>query len=204
MRGNGQPRWSMVKLADIAEIQAGHAFRGAVTPDVGGQTRVIQVRDVDLDKGVRWADLESCTPPGRKAPNGLRAGDIVFQARGRKNFAIYLAEMPFERVICTQHFFVIRVRDERFSPAFVSWQLNQENAQRHLDATAIDSTSRHITLAALSNTPMVIASVEEQRQLERLVELTRREQQLYELLTKNRQQQMATIASHILDKAFDS
>ncbi len=188
----------MVRLSEIAEIRAGHAFRGAITPAQDAESRVIQIRDVDQQSGVAWACLERCTLAGRKEPDWLQAGDIVFQARGRKNFAVCLMEMPFDRVVCTQHFFVIRVHDERFSSAFIAWQLNQVGAQRHFDLNTPDVNTRHITLATLSATPVVFTDQATQQQLHQLVTLARKEQLFFEALMKTRQQQMATVASQIL------
>ncbi len=188
----------MMTLSEIAEIRAGHAFRGAITPSQDAESRVIQIRDVDQQGGVDWAGLERCTLAGRKEPDWLRPGDIVFQARGRKNFAVCLMELPFDRVVCTQHFFVIRVHDERFSSAFIAWQLNQVGAQRHFDLNTPDVNTRHITLATLSATPVVFTDQATQQQLHQLVTLARKEQLLFETLMKTRQQQMAVIASQIL------
>lgn len=190
----------MVTLAEIAEIRAGHAFRGAIEPDPATESRVIQIRDVDLDKGVSWHEIERCTPPGQKAPGWLRSRDILFQARGRKNFAVCLTEVPFTHVVCTQHFFVIRVQDVRFSPSFVEWQLNQFAAQQHFNANTPDVNTRHITLATLSATPLVLADQGVQLQLHQLVSLARKEQFLYEALMRTRQQQMAAVASQILSR----
>ncbi len=187
-----------MNLSEIAEIRAGHAFRGAITPAQDAESQVIQIRDVDQQRGIDWAGLESCPIAGRREPDWLRAGDIVFQARGRKNFAVCLAELPYNKVVCTQHFFVVRVRDERFSPAFIEWQLNQSGAQRHYDLNTPDVNTRHITLATLSSTPVVFADQATQQQLHQLVTLARKEQILFEALIKNRQQQMAAVASQVL------
>ncbi len=188
----------MVTLSEIAEIHAGHAFRGAITPAQDAESCVIQIRDVDQQGGVDWAGLEHCILAGRKEPDWLRAGDIVFQARGRKNFAVCLTEVPFSKVVCTQHFFVIRVHDERFSPSFIAWQLNQVGAQRHFDLNTPNLNNRHITLATLSATPLVLADQAAQQQIHQLVTLAKREQLLFEALMKTRQQQMAAVASQIL------
>ena len=190
----------MVTLSEIAEIRAGHAFRGAITPDFEAHSRVIQIRDADQQSGVDWAGLERCTITARKEPDWLQAGDILFQARGRKNFAVCLTEVPFSKVVCTQHFFVIRIRDERFSPAFIPWQLNQVCAQRHFDLNTPNVNTRHITLPTLSATPVVFAERAVQQELHHLVTLARREQLLFESLMKTRQQQMAAVASQVLGK----
>lgn len=188
----------MMNLSEIAEIRAGHAFRGAITPSQDAESLVIQIRDVDQQRGVDWACLEHCTITSRKEPDWLQVGDIVFQARGRKNFAVCLTEVPFNKVVCTQHFFVIRVYDERFSPVFIEWQLNQAVAQRHFDLNTPDVNTRHITVATLSATPVVSADQATQQQLHQLATLARKEQILFDALMKTRQQQMAAIATQIL------
>ena len=188
----------MVNLSEIAEIRAGHAFRGAITPVQDADSRVIQIRDVDQQRGVDWAGLERCTITARKEPDWLQVGDIVFQARGRKNFAVCLTEVPCSKVVCTQHFFVLRVHDERFSPTFIEWQLNQSGAQRHFELNTPDVNTRHITLATLNATPVVLADQAMQQQLHQLVTLARKEQLLFEALMRTRQQQMAAVASQIL------
>ena len=190
----------MVTLSEIAEIRAGHAFRSAITPDLDAENRVIQIRDADQQSGINWAGLESCAIAARKEPDWLQAGDIVFQSRGRKNFAVCLSKVPFKKVVCTQHFFVIRVHDERFSSTFIEWQLNQVSAQRHFDLNTPNVNSRHITLATLSATPVVLAERAVQQELHHLVTLARREQLLFESLMKTRKQQMAAVASQVLGK----
>jgi len=187
-----------VKLAEIAEIRAGHAFRSAITPDPMAGCRVIQIRDLDPDKGVLWSGLESCTPPGRKSPMWVREGDLLLQARGRKNFAVCLGQVPYEQVVCTQHFFIVRVHDQRFTPAFIEWQLNQEVAQRHFDMNTEDTNTRHITLATLGTTPVMLADQATQKMIHQLVTLAREEQLLFEGLMDIRQQQMAAIATQVL------
>lgn len=188
----------MVNLSEIAEIRAGHAFRGAITPDLEAHSRVIQIRDADQQSGVDWAGLERCTITARKEPDWLQAGDILFQARGRKNFAVCVAEVPYAKVICTQHFFVIRVHDQRFNPTFIEWQLNQSAAQRHFELNTPDVNTRHITLATLCATPVVFADQATQQKLHQLATLARKERLLFDAMMRTRQQQIAAVASQIL------
>ncbi len=185
-------------LSEIAEVRAGHAFRGAITPSQDAESHVIQIRDVDQQRGIDWEGLERCTLAARREPDWLRAGDIVFQARGRRNLAVRLAELPYNKVVCTQHFFVIRVHDERFSPDFIEWQMNQALAQRHFELNTPNLNTRHITLVTLNSTPIVFADQATQQQLHQLATLARKEQILFETLMKTRQQQMAAVATQIL------
>ena len=189
----------MPKLEEIAKITAGHAFRGAVTPDEEGESLVIQMKDVDSEQLVSWDSLESTNPPGRKEPDWLRCSDIIFLARGRQNYAIHLPEPPRAKLLCTQHFFVIRIVDRRFSPAFVSWQLNQTPAQGHFDRNAAGGKSRNITLATLKSTEIVWANDADQAKVETLNRLVQQEQHLFKRLMTNRKQQISALAQLILN-----
>lgn len=191
-------------LDEIAEIRMGHGFRGAVVTSPEAETNVIQMRDVDLAEGVMWEQLETCHLVGRKEPVWLQPGDIIFQARGRRNFALHLPELPFDSVVCTQHFLVVRIKDERFAPGFVAWLLNQTQAQRHFDMSAPDSHNRNITITTLATAPISHVSIETQHQLGALIELTRKEKRLYDCLMLNREQQLSALASQILLKEEDA
>lgn len=57
----------MMTLSEIAEIRAGHAFRGAITPAQDAENRVIQIRDVDQQGGVDWAGLALHTRGSQRA-----------------------------------------------------------------------------------------------------------------------------------------
>lgn len=187
-------------LDEIAEIRMGHGFRGAVVTSPEADTNVIQMRDVDLADGVMWEQLETCHLVGSKEPVWLQPGDIIFQARGRRNFALYLPELPSDSVVCTQHFLVVRIKDERFDPGFVAWQLNQLQAQRHFDMSTPDSHNRNITISTLATAPISHVSIETQHRLGALIELTRKEKRLYNFLMLNREKQLSALASQILFK----
>lgn len=188
----------MPKLSEIAEIHAGHAFRGAVIPDSAGEYLVIQMKDVGQDLLVGWEEAERTNPPGKKKPAHLDREDIIFLARGRHNYAIHINEPPPIKAICTQHFFVIRVVDTHFSPAFVAWQINQAHAQDHFNRNAAGGKNRSITLSTLKSTEIVYTDSANQRQIEKLALLVQQEQQLFESMMTNRINQMSVLAELIL------
>lgn len=187
----------MTTLSQVADVRSGQAFRGAVQAEEGSDVRVIQMRNVDPDTGVDWSGLDACTPPGKK-PFWLREGDILVQGRGRNTFAVRLEQLPFDKVICTQHFFIIRLHDEKLTAPFLEWQLNQATAQRHIDSHTPDTNSRHITLATMLTIPIVFADTETQEKVGKLIELMRKERGLFKAFMAKREQQMGAIASRLL------
>ena len=81
-------------LKRLAEVRAGHPFRGSVPLVEGGNTQVIQMRDVSPDGTVAWASLARTDIPTGKSPDWLRDGDILFVARGARYYAVCLRQVP--------------------------------------------------------------------------------------------------------------
>lgn len=187
----------MGKLIDYAEVKSGHPFRGSVPEVQNGHALTIQMRDVDEQNGVAWQTLARTSPNGRKEPDWLRAGDVLFLSRGAHNFAVFLDQVP-EKTICSQYFFVIRVNDARILPAFMAWQINQGPAQTYLRKNAEGSDQLSIRRAILEGLPLVLPSLAQQRQLLRLTQTALQERRHMENMIRNREQQIAGIVAQIL------
>jgi hypothetical protein len=83
---------------------------------------VVHIRDADADKGIDWPALVRTELQGRKDPDWLRTGDILFAARGNRNFAVCVGEPPL-KAVCSPHFFLVRVnRDSAATPEFLAWR----------------------------------------------------------------------------------
>ncbi len=187
----------MGKLIDYAEVRSGHPFRGSVPEVVDGFALTIQMRDVDEFHGVAWDSLAKTSPKGRKKPDWLRPGDILFLARGSHNYALVLDQVS-ENVICSQYFFVIRVTDERILPAFLAWQINQVPAQTYLRKNAEGSDQQSIRRSILEGLPLVLPPLEQQRQLLRLTQAAHQERLNMERMIRIRAQQMEGIVTKLL------
>lgn len=66
------------------------------------------MRDVDQDQVINPEKLERVRITGRKTPDFLKRGDILFVGRGYRIFAV-LVEQDLEKVVAGPHFFIIRV-----------------------------------------------------------------------------------------------
>ncbi len=187
----------MGKLIDYAEVKSGHPFRGSVPEVQNGLALTIQMRDVDVQNGVAWQTLARTNPSGRKEPDWLRPGDVLFLSRGAHNFAVFLDQVP-EKAICSQYFFVVRVNDARMLPAFLAWQINQGPAQGYLRKNAEGSDQLSIRRAILEGLPLVLPSLSQQRQLLRLTQTALQERRHMENMIRNREQQIAGIVAQIL------
>lgn len=181
-------------LSELVEVQAGHPFRGSVVPAPDGNAYALQMRDIDPDGDVDWSGVVRTRTEGRRAPEWLQAGDVVFVGRGARNFAICLRDVPLPAV-CSQYFYLLRAKQPaRLLPEFLAWQINGAPAQRYLASNAEGSDQRSIRRAVLEALPLALPSVDEQRRIVALADAARREKRLLEDLIRNRQRQLDALA----------
>jgi hypothetical protein len=186
------------ELGSLATITAGHPIRDAVRNVPGGDTAVVQIKNVSADAGVDWPAVARTTLTGRREPDWLKPGDILFSARGQRNIAVCLNQPP-ARAVCSPHFFLVRVKDESLAlPEFLAWQMNLPKAQRYFAQSATGSYITSIRRQVLETLPVQIPSLDRQRLLVRLAHAAGREKQLIEKLTENRQRELELVARKLL------
>jgi hypothetical protein len=187
----------MSKLQDYAEVRAGHPFRGGVPEIIDGAALTIQMRDASMAHGIAWDGVARTNPDGRKLPDWLKVGDVLFLARGAHNFAVYLDHVP-EHTVCSQYFFLVRVSDATLLPAFLAWQINQLPAQQYLQKNAEGSSQQSIRRGILAALPIAVPSLTQQRQLLRYAKAAQHERQTLEKIIHNRECEMQCIARQLL------
>ena len=186
-----------IKLHEIADIEAGHPFRGAIAEHEHGDCQVIQVRDIDTDGQVNWTGVICTKITGRKRPNGLREGNIIFAARGPRNLATCMADLN-RPVVCAQHFFRITLKGTNNAlPEFIAWQLNQAPLQRYFRQSAEGSAQVSIRRAVLEQAMITLPPLEQQTILTRFADKALKEKQLLTKLIDDRRQQITAIANNL-------
>ncbi len=180
-------------LAELVDLQAGHPFRGSVPEVSEGEAFAVQMRDVSPDNGVAWENLVKTSLDGRKNPDWLRPGDVLFVARGGRNYALSLEEVPVPAV-CSQYFFLIRVKTADLIPEFLAWQINRAPAQRYLAKNAEGTDQLSIRRGVLGGMPIVVPPLEQQHRIVALARDAKHERYILEKLILNREQQLDAIA----------
>jgi len=189
----------MSPLSQLVQISFGFPFRGRIPHFPDGDARVIQMKDVDEPDIVYWDQLINTKLTGRRQPDWLQTGDVIFLLRGNWNFAVYIDEVPFPTVI-SPHFFLLRVKDHgHILPKFLAWQINQSPAQKYLNASAEGSVQRSIRKGVLEHLPIVVPPIKKQKIVVNLAEAAKSEAEAYRRLIKNREQVISSVASKILN-----
>ncbi|MAA80727.1 MAG: hypothetical protein CME97_00245 [Hyphomonas sp.] len=187
------------KLKDVAMARLGYPFRGAVEEVRNGEVAVVQIKNADPERGIDWDDLVRTSLPGRKQPDWLQTGDVLFTARGNRNVAVHVDQTPGQAV-CAPHFYLLRTLDQRVLPAYLAWYFNEAPAQRYFARSAEGSVITSIRRAVLEALPVPVPSLERQQLIVDLMAAARREKQFTEQLIRNREQQLMLVARDLIQQ----
>ncbi|MCK9282742.1 MAG: restriction endonuclease subunit S [Rhodocyclaceae bacterium] len=180
-------------LLDYVDIQGGHPFRGGIPADLEGNAYALQIRDASPEGVADWAALTRTSLDGYKNIVWLRTGDIVFAARGQNNYALCLDEVPVPAV-CSQYFFLLRVKSSALLPGFLAWQMNRQPAQRYFSQHAEGSDQIGIRRGILEALPIVVPSIERQQGIAALDKAAHEERKTLQALIRNREQLLDALA----------
>ena len=121
------------RIDEIADVRTGFQFRHKLEPDPAGTHLVIQAKDIDAGRGhlLDAGELLRVVPPREPGNDLLRKGDVLYLAKGRRNYATPVGRLSGSTV-AVGYFFVLRVRQEGIRPDYLAWYINQPPAQGYL------------------------------------------------------------------------
>jgi restriction endonuclease S subunit len=181
-------------LSELAAIQSGYPFRGPIKVIEAGNTRVVQMKDLDKDQGVNWLETTRTQLEGRKSPNFLQSGDVLFVARGSRFFAA-CAENPPEAAVAGAHLIVLRLKDQNaVLPEFLTWLINQAPVQQQLQTAAEGTNQLSIRISAIGSLQIPVPPRHHQQAIIDLAKTVVRERELLSKLIKNHEDSMTGIA----------
>ncbi|NOY49448.1 MAG: restriction endonuclease subunit S, partial [Chlorobi bacterium] len=92
----------------------------------------------------------------------LEKGDVLFAAKGTKNFAAWYEDDEIPAVASTS-FFVIRLNDKNVLPGYLTWFLNHPSTQQLLKTHARGTSIASISKAVLSELEIPIPNIRKQQ-----------------------------------------
>ena len=190
-----------IKLQELASISAGHPIRGAVDRLSPGDVALLQIRDVDPDVGIDWTKVLRVDPPGKRKPNYLLPGDIVFTSRGVRNLAVALNDVPAP-AICAPNLFVVRLDPScECLPEYIAWFMNQRPAQDYFLRSATGTNILNIRREVIEQLVVIVPSLNKQRAIVEFAAGARIEREKLSGLIRNRDQQMEAIALSLASRS---
>lgn len=192
---------NIFSIGSLTSLQGGYPFRGSIEESAEGGALAVQMKDVDPDHGVNWSGVTRTTLAGRKQPDWLKAGDVLFVSKGARFYAVCIDEPP-SSAVCSPHFFLLQVMPQApLLPAFLAWQINQPPFQRQLQQAAEGSSQLSIRRPVLESLTLCVPSLADQQRIVALADLARQERHTLHQLIHNRQQQLQALAEGLAHSA---
>ena len=188
-------------IRNLTTLRSGYPFRGSIEESADGEALAVQMKDVDPDLGVSWSGVMRTTLAGRKQPDWLKAGDVLFVSKGARFYAVCIDETP-SAAVCSPHFFLLQVLPRaELLPAFLAWQINQPPFQRQLQQAAEGSSQLSIRRPVLESLTLCVPSLADQQRIVALADLARQERRTLHQLIHNREQQLQALAEGLAHAA---
>ncbi len=188
-------------LADLATVRTGYPFRGPIAEVHTDGVLVAQMKDVDPSAGLKWETVVRTELTGRKEPDWLQAGDILFVPRGQRFFASSIGPPP-GLAVCGPHLVLLRLRPgARVTSDFLAWQINQPPVQKQLRIAAEGTNQLSVRISEIEGLRLALPPIEQQLRIVGLADAAARERGLLTQLIANREQQLAAIAANLAKAA---
>lgn len=153
-------------LKNIATIQTGVFAK----PANNGNIVYLQARHFD-ENGILLGELHpDLMADDINEKHILKTGDILFAAKGSKNFAAVFEDHNPPSVASTS-FFVIRILNEAVLPQYLAWYLNNPDTQQFLKNLARGTSIPSISKAVLDNLEIFIPDLKTQELILKITQL---------------------------------
>lgn len=185
-------------LKEIADIRTGYSFRTKIESDLEGNVLVVQLRElserniIDITTAVRISMSEI-------SENYLiQKKDLIFRSRGMDSTAAIM-NMDADNVIISAPFQRIRIRKPlEIIPEYLLWYINSKEAQTYFTANKTGTSVSMISTAVLADLPVVVPSLEIQKQIIEINTLAVKEIELQEELIKKKKLLTETVLLNVV------
>lgn len=172
-------------IKDITKIQTGLFAKPA------GIGELVYLQSKHFDE---YGQLHSVLHPdlpaeGISEKHLLKDGDVLFAAKGTKNFAAVF-ENHNEPSVASTSFFVIRPTDNKVLPQFLAWFLNNHTTQTLLKGQAIGTSIPSISKQVLENLEILVPEIKMQKAIVEISILRTKEKSLKQEIEALREKQI--------------
>lgn len=160
-------------IKDITTIQTGLFAK----PSGIGNVVYLQSKHFDEYGQLHSVLHQDLMAEGISEKHLLKDGDVLFAAKGTKNFAAVF-EHHNEPAVASTSFFVIRLADNTLLPQYLAWFLNSYATQAILKGQAIGTSMPSISKQVLENLEITIPNIEIQKAILQITKLRNKEKTL--------------------------
>ncbi len=201
------------KVSELATVQLGYQHREKIEPASIGTHRVIQAKDVVTEGrfseflvssvGIWTGSLYMVTPKGPTWKYQVEPGDVLFAARGSRNFGIavdprWIRPFPdsFENILAASHFYILKPNVSRVIPDYLAWCINQPGTQKLLQSMATGSHMKMIPKSVFEEVLLDVPPIETQHKIVTLHVLAERERKLVNQIAERRSLIIQTVCQN--------
>ncbi len=163
----------ILKLGNISTIQTGFF----ATPDAIGDYVCLQTRDFDENGNLTSLIFPNIRGEKVSDKHRLKSGDILFAAKGVKNFATVIGE-NYPPCVASTSFFVLRLKVNNIIPKYLAWYLNLSSTQGFLKSNAIGTSIASISKVVLEDVNIIVPTIETQQNIVQIFDLKFKERLL--------------------------
>lgn len=172
-------------IKDITHIQTGLFAKPA------GIGELVYLQSKHFDE---YGQLLSTLQPdlmaeGISEKHLLKDGDVLFAAKGTKNFAVVFKNFN-EPSVASTSFFVLRPTDKKVLPDYLAWFLNSHSTQTLLKSQAIGTSIPSISKQVLENLEIAVPGIETQKAILQITKLRNKEKSLKHEIETLREKQI--------------
>ncbi|TVR41067.1 MAG: restriction endonuclease subunit S [Cryomorphaceae bacterium] len=175
-------------LSDLAEIRFGINTR---TSD-HGNIPCVQGKDFDDFGQLQTAGLSYISEDQCKDTDFLQPGDVLFAAKGARNYAVCWTGQ-LSKAVASSTFFVVRNFTDSVLPDYLAWFLMSAKAGRYFEQNVKLATVRTISKKVMENLKIPVSNANHQNDILQLSLLWRKEK----LLTTKIQHKYDYLIRHI-------
>lgn len=172
-------------LKNITTIQTGVFAK----PISKGEIVYLQSKHFDENgelSDILYPDLNS---DGKIDKHLLRKGDVLFAAKGTRNFAAIYENENISAVASTS-FFVIRLIKDYIIPGYLTWFLNHPNTQILLKGKARGTSIASISKSVLEELEIPVPDIKKQKLILTIYHLRNKEKNIKQQIETLREQQI--------------
>lgn len=173
-------------LKKIADIRTGYSFRTKIQPDFTGNTLVVQLKELSEKNTIDISTAVKIDMSDISENYLLKKGDLVFRSRGMDSTAAIM-NIDADNVILSAPFQRIRIsKSLEIISEYLLWYINSKEAQTYFTTNKTGTSVSMISTAVLAELPVVVPSLEIQKQIIEINTLTLKEIELQEELIKKK------------------
>lgn len=189
-----------MKLKEIADISTGYSFRSKIKHDPNGDTKVIQMSDVDKYQGILVENLQSLDDfKPRSDRYFLNPGDVIMISKGY-NMDAFVVPEGLGRVVAVNSFIILSVNLSLMSPYYLAWLLNSKRSQHYFKELAAGTNVPSLSIKALEALEVNLPDINQQFLLGEIDLLKKREVSLYQKIAKKKEQLIDELLQQKSDK----